>query len=253
MTNHLSPALLSALADGELSPDQLAVANEHLAGCQACTSSALSASLLKTATARAGKHYAPPPHLQDRLTTLVSSVHLKSQPAPRTSQTAVFGWLTAAILLCVFSGLLWTQRRAHISTERAALSTEVFDQHLASLAGNMPPQVLSTDRHTVKPWFQGKLPFSFNLPETLPQGTTLDGANLVYLDGHPVAQLLYSIGKHHVSVFVREKEASAPPSKVDRAGYHVQSFNTHDLEMSTISDVDPARLAELAETIRNVQ
>jgi anti-sigma factor RsiW len=147
-------------------------------------------------------------------------------------------------------------RKAEISsTEHAALVTEVFDQHIATLAAGMPPQVVSTDRHTVKPWFQGKLPFSFNLPESLPRDTTLDGANLTYLHDQPVAQLLYSIGKHRVSVFVQEKAggASADEAPAERAGFHVMDFKTSDLEGVAVSDVDPARLAELVTAIRQAQ
>jgi anti-sigma factor RsiW len=249
MTDHLAPILLSALADGELSPEQLAAVNEHLAHCPACTSSALSASLLKSATSKAGQRYTPPPQLQDRMNALASRARVKPEPALLTTRTAMLGWLAAAMLLFVFSGLLWMQSRPHGTN----VATEVFDQHLASLAGNQAPQVISTDRHTVKPWFQGKLPFSFNLPEALPEGTTLDGANLVYLDGRPVAQLLYSIGKHHVSVFIREKEGATHAAKAERSGYHVLGVSTHDLELSAISDVDPARLAELIDRIQRVQ
>ena len=141
------------------------------------------------------------------------------------------------------------------SAEQAALVTEVFDQHVATLAANMPPQVISTDRHTVKPWFQGKIPFSFNLPEGLPKDTTLDGANLTYLHNQPVAQLLYSIGKHHVSVFVRNKPTTGRTSELltEHAGFHVMDSGTHDLEVVAVSDVDPARLAELVSTIRKAQ
>ena len=80
------------------------------------------------------------------------------------------------------------------SAEHAALVTEVFDQHIAMLAGNLPPQVVSTDRHTVKPWFQGKIPFSFNLPENLPGDTTLDGANLTYLTTSPLPSCFTALG-----------------------------------------------------------
>jgi anti-sigma factor RsiW len=249
MTDHISPTLLSALSDGELSPDLLAAANEHLANCPACTASALTASLLKSVTSKAGQRYTPPPQLQDRLTALASRARVKPEPTWLTARTAMLGWLTAAMLLFVFSGLLWMQSRPHGSN----VATEVFDQHLASLAANLPPQVISTDRHTVKPWFQGKLPFSFNLPETLPRDTTLDGANLVYLDGRPVAQLLYSIGKHHVSVFVREKPGATQPGPSERSGFHVRTVSTNDLEIAAISDVDPTRLAELVNTFHNVQ
>ncbi len=76
----------------------------------------------------------------------------------------------ASVLICIGTLLIFhTAQRASIaSNEYAALVTEATDQHIASLAAAAPPQVISSDRHTVKPWFQGKLPFSFNLPENLP-------------------------------------------------------------------------------------
>ena len=74
-----------------------------------------------------------------------------------------------------------TQRAADYS----ALVAEVSDQHVATLAGNAPPEVISSERHAVKPWFQGRIPFSFNLPQDLPADVMLDGANLTYLRGQP--------------------------------------------------------------------
>jgi anti-sigma factor RsiW len=263
MTDHLSSSMLNGLADGELSADQLAVANEHLAGCPACTSNALYQSLLKSGMARAGRRYTPPPRLQERLTRLASS-RLEAAgtgSGPRYPQQWRFawGWIAAAVLLLISASTMMVQRtvrKAEISSaEHAALVTEVFDQHVATLAGSLPPQVVSTDRHTVKPWFQGKLPFSFNLPESLPRDTVLDGANLTYLHNQPVAQLLYSVGKHRASVFLREKsgptKADQPPA--EHAGFHVMDFSTNELEGVAVSDVDPARLAELVTAVRQAQ
>jgi anti-sigma factor RsiW len=122
------------------------------------------------------------------------------------------------------------------------------------LAANQPPQVISSDRHTVKPWFQGKLPFSFNLPETLPADTTLDGANLAYLHNHPVAQLLFSVGRHRVSIFVEEKSGGAMgPLRTAHDGFNVSGFETGDLEVLAVSDVDPTRLAALVSSLQAVQ
>ena len=262
MSDHLSHSMLNGLADGELSADQLAVANEHLAGCPACTSNALYQSLLKSATAKAGQQYTPPPHLQERLTRLASRSEAPGTgTGHRYPQQWRFGWgwVAAAVLLLVSASTMLVQRTTRktelASAEHAALVTEVFDQHVATLAGSLPPQVVSTDRHTVKPWFQGKLPFSFNLPESLPRDTTLDGANLTYLNNRPVAQLLYSIGKHRASVFVREKPggASADEAQAEHSGFHVMDFSTNELEGVAVSDVDPARLAELVSAIKQAQ
>jgi anti-sigma factor RsiW len=262
MTDHLSPSMLNGLADGELSAAQLAVANEHLAACPACTSNALYQSLLKSATAKAGQRYTPPPQLQERLTRLASSG--LEAPGSGTGHRYpqqwrfAWGWVAAAVLLLVSASTIMVQRTARkteiSSAEHAALVTEVFDQHVATLADSLPPQVVSTDRHTVKPWFQGKLPFSFNLPEGLPRDTALDGANLTYLHNQPVAQLLYSIGKHRVSVFLLEKAGSTRAQlAAEHAGFHVMDFSTDELEGVAVSDVDPARLAELVSAIRQAQ
>lgn len=269
MTDHLSVSTLNALADGEMSADQLAVASEHLAGCPACTSSALAQSLLKSATARAGKRYEPPPHLQQRMARLAS----REKPLPDTPvsdssherpprpvwRLDMLAWSAAALLLLISVSVVFVQssaRRAEVaSVANAAVVTEVCDQHIATLAASLPPQVLSTDRHTVKPWFQGKLPFSFNLPDKLPADTTLDGANLTYLRNQPVAQLLYSIGRHRVSVFVAENHGPARANQLlaEHTGFHVAGFSTADLEVVAVSDVDPGRLSDLTRVIEAAQ
>ncbi len=270
MSSHLSDMTLSALADGELSAEELASANEHLDRCPACTSQALSESVLKSATARVHK-YAPPPDLQLRLRKLATRPESKSAAFAdgsvansRTSQwphgsIRSLGWLAAAAVLLIAVSIGFVQQRTGYSRRApdtyAALVTEACDQHIAALAAGPAPEVISTDRHTVKPWFQGKLPFSFNLPESLPANTTLDGANLSYLGSQAVAQLLYSIGKHRVSVFVRERSAltGAQPIQAEHAGFHVAGFETDDLEGIAVSDVDPARLRELVAAIRQAQ
>jgi len=147
------------------------------------------------------------------------------------------------------------ERSAGKRIEEAALVTEASDQHIAVLAANQAPQVVSSDRHTVKPWFQGKLPFSFNLPERLPEDTTLDGADLTYLHGQPVAQLLYSIGKHRVSVFVRERAETSTTKENTRehSGFQIITRSAGELEMVAVSDVAPDRLRNLVDAIGQAQ
>jgi anti-sigma factor RsiW len=268
MTDHLAHEIVNALADGELTADQLANANNHLAECPACTSNALYQSLLKSATSRAGHRYTPPPQLRERLAFLATQTN--SQLQQRGNRTAAslsrsvgrfgsLGWAAAAVLLFVSLSQVFIQRAAQkaetASAERAAQVTEVFDQHVATLADSQPLQVISTDRHTVKPWFQGKIPFSFNLPQSLPNDVTLEGANLTYLGNQPAAQLVYSIGKHRVSVFLRQRSRSAEASELpaENSGFHVMGFSTSVLDVIAVSDADPARLAELVTAVRQAQ
>src|ERR1700758_938691 len=242
MNDHLSVPILNALVDGELSVDQLPTANHHLSQCPLCTSDALYHSLLKSATAKAGQRYVPTPDLQTRLALrireellLQNASHVVSvRPVVRSS--SFYGWAAAAALLLISVGIALVQhnwsRSAAASAEYAALATEACDQHIAILAANSPPEVISSDRHTVKPWFQGKLPFSFNLPENLPSGTTLDGANLTYIHGRPTAQLLYSIGKHRASVYLQQRadDKIAIGLTTDHSGFHEFGFRTSNLD-----------------------
>jgi anti-sigma factor RsiW len=266
MTYHLSSATLSALVDQELSADQAAAVKEHLDGCPACTSSALMQSLLKSAVARAGKRYSAG-RLKERLRRLSTGYGETSLPGTRgrVHSSRSSWWIVssalaaAAVLLIVAAGWIVAQRQTQhtqiASPQRAGLISEVLDQHIATLAANQPPQVISSDRHTVKPWFQGKLPFSFDLPENLPDDTKLDGANLTYLHNRPAAQLLYSIGRHRVSVLIGQKQDAliSNPSTTARSGFHVAGFATDDLEGIAISDVDPAQLSALVGAIEQAQ
>lgn len=265
MSDHLSLELLNALADGELTSSQRAVADAHLAECPACTSSALFQSLLKSATARAGQRYQLPPQFAERLARSAqqdkppSSASPFSAPLQPAKKLAFAGWATALALLLVCATIFVVQRSANqsdlVASQNTALVTEACDQHVATLAANLPPQVLSSDRHTVKPWFQGKLPFSFNLPDNLPDDTKLEGANLTYLHNQPAALLLYNIGKHRVSVFVSQKTGAGISAgfSAEHAGFHVTGFSTDDLQAVAVSDVDPVRLSSLAAAIEQAQ
>jgi anti-sigma factor RsiW len=253
MSDHLSSVDLTRLADGELSPEQLAVVQQHLEGCPACTSQALAETLLKSAVARTGHRHVAPPDLAERLKRRAIAA-IPPSPGPATHsrrRLALTALATAAVFLLAIV-LLSTSR---YRDARGPLVAEVSDLHIATLAANQPPQVVSSDRHTVKPWFQGKLPFSFNLPSTLPADVVLEGANLAYLQNQPVAQLIYSIGRHRASVFLRQRNGTkmAVQAKTEYAGFHVTAFSTNGLDGLAISDVDPSRLAELARLIEQAQ
>jgi anti-sigma factor RsiW len=263
MSDHISSQQLNALVDGEMPRDQLALAEQHLAECAACTSQALAQSLLKVATKQAGLRYRPTDTLETRIGEIVRQ-HSRSRRGTAGSGLSSPAWLSlvgaaAAILLVASIGgmAMWNHHQSEAdvaSAQHAALETEMLDQHIATLAADSPPQVISSDRHTVKPWFQGKLPFSFNLPENLPADTKLEGADLTYIHGQPAALLLYSIGKHRVSVFVTQRTGGTPaPGPSDRAGFHVAGFNTRDLDAIAVSDVDPGRLSGLVGLIFQAQ
>jgi len=240
MNEHLSAETLNAIVDGELNPPELTSAEGHLAGCLECSSRCLSLGILKRRVAAAGAKYELPSGLEQRMRRAIAPVSQRSGWMP---------WALAAAVLAVAVALVPLSRE---HAAKAALVAEVVDQHIAAMAVDTPPEVVSSDRHTVKPWFQGRLPFSFNLPQTLPADVTLDGANLSYVEGRPVAQLLYRLGKHRASVFVAQRGGVAV-SAADRAGFHVAGFRTADLEAVGVSDAERSRLEELMQALKAAQ
>ena len=246
---HPSQDVVSAFVDGELIDGEQEAIQQHLAGCHVCALRVLSATELKAATARAGRRFAPPPETLARLT---AQLHREPRGNARIhSRRVAWASLAAAMLLAV-SLIGW--RQLH---ETNTLAAELLDQHLATLSGAATPQVISTDRHTVKPWFQGRLPFSFNLPDakSLPPDTTLKGADLAYLKGQPAALLLFTIHKHEVSVFLTQRlggpSITALPGT--RSGFTIHSATTQDLRIVAVSDVNAADLDALVATLVQAQ
>jgi anti-sigma factor RsiW len=247
---HLNPDTLSAFIDGELPENEQGAVEQHLAGCHACALRVLSATQLKAATARAGRRFAPP---SDVLARLTAQLHHQRPATARIHSIRRITWIgLAAALLLAVSLMGWRQIR-----QTNSLSAELLDQHLSTLSSGATPQVISTDRHTVKPWFQGRLPFSFNLPDTqaLPPDTTLKGANLTYLKGQPAALLLFTIHKHQVSVFVTQRSGGSSLIALPgaRSGFTIDSAATHDLQIVAVSDVNPADLDALVAVLAKAQ
>jgi len=149
ITGHLAPDQVTAFVDGELSSSEEPGIQQHMADCHPCALRVLSAAQLKAATARAAQRFTAPPDALARLAR-----QLRPQEPTRTARVYLFrtiAWTAlAASLVLAVSLIGWRQTR-----QANALSAELLDQHLATLSSGAAPEVISTDRHTVKPWFQG--------------------------------------------------------------------------------------------------
>jgi anti-sigma factor RsiW len=250
ITEHPGPDAINAYVDGELSTDEAQGAREHMENCHYCALLALSAMQLKAATARAGHCFTPP---AEALTRLTARLHAEPGPVARIHPFRPIAWgLLAAAAVLVVSFLGWNQVR-HSNT----LAAELLDQHLAVLSADAAPQVISSDRHTVKPWFQGRLPFSFNLPEpeALPPDTTLRGADLTYFDGQPAALLIFTTHRHQVTVLMSQQPSDLALSTIPkaRAGFTIHSASSSHLHIIAVSDVNPAELDLLIAALARAQ
>jgi anti-sigma factor RsiW len=125
---------------------------------------------------------------------------------------------------------------------------------VAALASTNPVDVVSTDRHTVKPWFEGKIPFTFNLPELQNSDFTLVGGRVTYLGQASGAELIYRIRKHEISVFIFQDRAgdlaSVPSSPIQAFSFHMESWVKNGLRYFVVGDVGNDDLESLSKLLR---
>jgi len=135
---------------------------------------------------------------------------------------------------------------------RDQVFSEIADLHVAALASPSPVDVISTDRHTVKPWFQGKIPFAFNLPELQNSDFSLVGGRMVYLEQAPGAHLIYDVRKHHISVLVFQERSL--PASLDRSPkklpFNMETWSQGGLRYFVISDASAADIDRLAKLFK---
>jgi anti-sigma factor RsiW len=136
-------------------------------------------------------------------------------------------------------------------SEREEILGEVADLHVTGLASSNPVDVVSTDRHTVKPWFQGRLPFSFDLPELQNSEFTLLGGRVAYLEHEPGAHLVYELRKHRISVFIFRDTGRLAGLKGSGLhpvlSFHVESWASGGLRYFVVGDADPQEIQKLSQ------
>jgi len=247
--DHLSPETLGALVDGELSSLDQARAQAHLGVCHDCAKAVIGLQQLRSATRRVAFCNLPSPEVLTRLRAGARQADDRHVKPIRLRDAALTA--AAALILVVATLGAWRWIR-----QSDALIADLLDQHLSTLSQASAPQVVSSDRHTVKPWFEGKLPFSFNLPESnaLPADTVLIGADLVYVHGKPTALLLFTIHKHRTSVFVGQADSFAGiVNRQTRAGFEFIEAKAAGLEFLGVGDVNPVELNALLQSLKAAQ
>ena len=239
---------LDAYADGELCSADAKTLGEHLRQCSSCAADVLERVQMKRAVAAAGNNYAPSATFRERIRQSVA------KPARDGRWVWQFVAVAASLAVVLLAAGLFYSGSERARRER--VYGELADLHVATLASATPVDVVSTDRHTVKPWFEGRIPFTFNLPEL--QGTefSLLGGRVTYLGQAPGAQLIYRIRKHEISVFIfqdRGSEAHMASGPVSALSFHVESWAEHGLQYFVVGDVGGDDLEALGKLFRTAQ
>jgi len=158
----------------------------------------------------------------------------------------VFAAVTLGIAFAAIGLWLWP----HASDVFA----EAADLHVSALASANPVDVVSTDRHTVKPWFEGKLPFTFDLPDLQNSEFHLIGGRMAYIGQSPAAQLLFGIRKHEISVFiVQDREGfaglGAGVNRSQNFNFNLETWSNRGLRYILVGDTSPADVDSLAKLL----
>lgn len=224
--------LLEAYFDDELDLVNSLAVEKHLRDCAECSAVLERQKALRQAIRAQAPYYAAPPELRSRLR------------AVRTGQRRFWfapQWaLAAAALLAI--AIVWRV----VPTARPALEDEVVAAHLRSLQANHLMDVPSTDRHTVKPWFAGKLDFAPEVTDRSADGFTLEGGRLDYLNGHPVAALIYKRRLHVINVFTWPASGELGVRMDTRQGFNVAHWKHAGMEWWAVSDLSGNELKELS-------
>jgi anti-sigma factor RsiW len=239
---------LDTYLDGELPEEEARNFDAHVRSCSSCSADALSRVQMKRAIHIAGKRFTPNAEFRRRTQ---ESIALKPRRGFR------LGWIFAAAtaIVVLVAGVLTSHYLGTLSA-RDHIFSEIADLHVATLASSSPVDVLSTDRHTVKPWFQGKIPFAFNLPELQNTDFTLVGGRMTYLEQTPGAQLIYDVRKHHISVFIFPDgalRANLDGESISRKNlpFNMETWSQGGLRYFVIGDASAADLDNLAKLFRS--
>ncbi len=240
---------LQAYVDGELSQAENKALADHLRECVRCASQVLERVQVKRSVALAGKRYVAGAEFRARI-----EKDLRGRPHGATGWFWKIIAVPALLTLIFVLGLNLYVGRA--KAEKQRVLGELADLHVATLASTTPVDVVSTDRHTVKPWFEGRIPFTFNLPELEGSDFSLVGGRVTYLSQVSGAHLIYRLRKHEISVFIfPESDATntTPSAPVQVHSFTFEEWTQNGLHYFVVGDVGANDLEGLSRLLRNAK
>ena len=232
--------LLHAYVDGELDLANARETERHLQSCANCRRTERAIRELRSAVTNDAAAYRAPAHLR-------RNVRAALRREAKSSRHTLSPWLMfatgAAFAALIVGFVLFQTMRA---TRTDAIVDQVVANHVRSLLAAQLVDVVSSDQHTVKPWFDGKIDFAPEVHDLAVKGFPLVGGRLDYLDGKTVAALVYQRNKHPINLFITPAPASrnTSPTVMTRRGYNVLSWTNNGMKYWAVSDLNQAELRQ---------
>jgi anti-sigma factor RsiW len=252
-------ALLHALADGEIDAINALAAEKHLRECAGCAAAFKAISKQKALLAEKAARFQAPPALRARALSALAEensareVKVTATPASEEAPTRRVIPFGRAQLAAAFSALVLAASLVlfvNVQSSSPGLDQQLVSSHVRSLLASHLTDVASSDQHTVKPWFLGKLHFAPPVVDLAKEDFPLMGGRLDYIGGRVTPSLVYRRRGHVINLFVWPKgQMSAASTTVD--GYHVLSFREAGFDFAAVSDLGPADLRAFATAFAN--
>jgi anti-sigma factor RsiW len=241
-----------AFIDGEIVGPQADEVERHIEGCSDCQAFCVEVASISDAIRTHAPRYAAPAALRARVESMLD----EQKARPRTSHFRSRTGSPPGFWRGAFSGAGVTALAASLAIftilppSAETLADQVTVAHTTALMRGHVVQVVSTDHHTVKPWFAGRLPLSPPVADFAAEGYKLTGGRLDKVAGSPAAVVVYQHGKHEIDLFVWADRGSSLPSAGLSHGYHVIFWKSQDLDFAAVSDTAVPELASFAKLVQ---
>jgi anti-sigma factor RsiW len=246
--------LTGAYADGELDLAAGADVARHLEECPRCA--ALYSQTLRVSRAAHDPElrYQAPDELKRRVLAAVAGTQRPGVGRMNRQIGPVNRWWWAvAAAIALAAGTAYLVIEANRSSTNDAIAGEVVSSHVRSLLASHMLDVVSSDRHTVKPWFAGKLDYSLEVPDLGREGFELAGGRLDYVGKRPTAALIYRRREHVINVFVWPHNSGPPADGRARSlqGYNVINWTDGKMDAWAVSDLNEPELQDFTRRLRS--
>ena len=254
MSCQITQEFIHAYVDGELDLSRSLEIEQHMQECQACASAYHNQTALRSAFKDSSLYHSAPPKLEKRIRSSLRR-EAKSEVGRR-----LFDWcwlpigaLASLLLMALF---IWQAAPGLRSSGDELLAQEMVSNHVRSLQlESHRTDVISSDQHTVKPWFDGKLDFAPPVKDFSSQGFPLIGGRLEYLNNRAVAALIYQRQKHYINLYIWPANQSNAAAEVTtkRQGYNLLHWTNSGMTYWAISDLNGVELHEFARLVQEAQ
>lgn len=240
--------LLGAYADGELDLVSNIEIEKHLESCTSCQTALEQQRMLKGLIQEKLTRHQAPAFLRTRVEALVRERAQEKAPWSRWMHVLEFKWALGTGALVPLLFLVFMLGKSSLGD---GLVDEAVANHVRSLMANHLADVASTDQHTVKPWFNGRVDFSPNVIDLAPEGYPLIGGRLDVLQQQPVAALIYQRRKHFINLFIWPVNSKSIASGFhSHRGFQVQAWTKSDMNYLAVSDLGENELKQFVHMIQ---